>query len=69
MLNWNPRKIAVFRVSAELSQAELAQRMDVNTTTICRWETGVSLPSIAKTLALAHELGRDINDFLDATED
>ena len=40
------RKIYVIRMSNCLTQSEFAKKLGTHTETVCRWETGVSVPSL-----------------------
>jgi DNA-binding XRE family transcriptional regulator len=66
---WNPRKIFYFRAQAELSQKELARKLDVHKITISRWETGLNVPSIMDVISLASVLGKRVEDFIDEEDD
>lgn len=49
--------IAVARVAAGLTQADLSQRLGIGTATLQRWESGQTSPSAAKLKSLAEALG------------
>ncbi|MBQ9860510.1 MAG: phosphoglucosamine mutase [Clostridia bacterium] len=57
------QKIAVLRVEANLSQEQLAARLEVSRQSVSKWESGQSLPEIGKVLQLA-ELFRVTTDDL-----
>ena len=41
------------RVNAEMSQKQAAEALGVSTTTILKWEKGITMPPIDKAIALA----------------
>lgn len=41
-----PEKLKYAREKLFLTQGEVAERLGVNTVTVCRWETGKSEPNI-----------------------
>lgn len=52
------------RREAQLSQAELAERVEVSTEFVSRMERGVTLPSVPTLVVLARALGCTPNDLL-----
>ena len=50
------------RKSWGISQAELAERVNVNQTAISQWERGVVTPSLEKAKRLAYVFGCTIDD-------
>lgn len=56
------RRIRKARLRADLSQAQLADRVLVRQNTISRIETGVAAPSDALKIRLCVALGRDMDD-------
>lgn len=47
----------------EMSQADLAERLGVDSITVSRWERGVVRPSADNVLALCQVLGLTLSDF------
>ena len=58
-------KLAALRVEKGLSQAELAEALDVSRQAISRWEVGTSVPSMENLLRLGKLYGVSINAFVD----
>lgn len=57
-------KIKRYRLSAGLSQAELAQKARISPNTVARLERGEHQPTLATIEALAHALSVTISDLL-----
>jgi transcriptional regulator with XRE-family HTH domain len=57
--------IARFRKERELTQAELAEKIDVTVETISRMERGVSIPSIKTLEAVSKALSVRLKDLFD----
>lgn len=51
-----------------LTQAELAQRLNVSNKAVSKWETGVSLPDVGILMPLAEELGVTVTELLQGRE-
>ncbi|MBQ8408287.1 MAG: helix-turn-helix transcriptional regulator [Clostridia bacterium] len=58
------RFIAERRKIKNLTQAQLAEKMNVTDRAVSKWETGRSLPDSSIMLDLCHELGITVNDLL-----
>ncbi len=56
--------IAKLRKEKKLTQEELAEKLNVNSRTISRWETGNSIPDISMFTNLSKILGVSINDLM-----
>ena len=48
-----PEKLKYAREKLFLTQGEVAERLGVNTVTVCRWETGKSKPNIKAKKAIS----------------
>jgi transcriptional regulator with XRE-family HTH domain len=59
--------IATHRKQRQLTQAELAELVGIDTVSLSRIETGTVLPSLARLSALADALGVDVVEFLGAS--
>lgn len=57
-------KIEAARKRMGLSQTELAQRVGVGQTAVCRWESGKSQPSLANLLRLSNILDISMSTLL-----
>lgn len=57
-------RIAARRRSAQLTQAALAERIDVTTETISRIERGRTVPSLSSLDRIARALGCELHEFL-----
>ena len=51
-----------------LTQAQLAELVEVDQTAISQWERGITQPRMKKCLQLASVLGCTVNDLLDIRE-
>jgi len=60
-------KIQVLRKAKGLTQAQLAESVDVTRQSVQKWENGVSSPDISKLLEIAAILGVSTDVLLDAT--
>ena len=58
------KKIKLARVEADLTQTQLAQKMNTKQKSISRYETGASLPSIKTLVMIAKALKKPIGYFL-----
>jgi transcriptional regulator with XRE-family HTH domain len=58
-------RIAQFRRERGLTQAQLAERIDVATETISRLERGSSIPSVKTLYAISSALDVDLKDFFE----
>ena len=56
------QRIAEQRRIAGLSQARLAEKMNVSTETISRLETGATMPSVVRLVSLARALGVELHE-------
>jgi putative transcriptional regulator len=61
-------RLKVFRAMHDLTQAELARRVDVSRKTISRIETGGVVPSTELALKLARELDAEVEDLFQLPE-
>ena len=59
------KKIKLARVELDLTQTQLAQRINAKQKSISRYETGTSLPSIATLVKIAKVLKKPAGYFLD----
>lgn len=62
-------KITEYRLSQKLTQAQLAERVDLSVETVSRLERGVSLPSIKTMDKIAHALNTPLKSFFDYEEE
>ncbi len=58
------RRVAALRQAAGLTQAKLAERVDVTVETISRLERGAATPSLASLAAIAEALGVELPELL-----
>ena len=56
--------IAKIRKEKKLTQEELAEKLNVNSRTVSRWETGSSIPDISMFTELSKVLEVSINDLM-----
>lgn len=66
MLKWSGMKLTELLKSTGLSQAALAERLEVGQTTVSNWIRGTSVPSRTKIRALSRTLGRPEQEISDA---
>ena len=59
------KKIKLSRIELDLNQTELAEKIGATQKSISRYETGVSLPSLATLLKIAKTLKKPASYFLD----
>lgn len=59
------KKIKLARVELDLTQAQLAQKINTKQKNISRYETGASLPSIETLVKVAKVLKKKIGYFFD----
>ena len=59
------KKIKLARVEVDLTQTQLARKINAKQKSISRYETGVSLPSIETLVKLAKVLKKPAGYFLD----
>ena len=59
------RRIKAFRKSVGMTQAELADKADVNINTLAKWERNEQCPSVDNARTIAKILGKKIDDFFD----
>lgn len=60
---------AKMRVAANLLQEEAAASLQVDRSTVSKWETGDSRPRADKLLAIANLYGCNVSDLLADTDD
>lgn len=60
-------KIKQLRISAGLTQEQLAVKLGISAQSVSKWETAVSMPDIALLPTIAVELGVTIDDLFDLT--
>lgn len=56
------------RIALGLDQKDLAELLGCDTSAVCKWETGVSLPQASKLPALAAALNCTIDDLFEKGE-
>ena len=56
--------IAVCRKNANLTQLQLAQKLDITDKAVSKWERGITMPDSSIMLALCDILGITVNDLL-----
>ena len=59
------KKIKLARVELDLTQTQLAQKINTKQKNISRYETGASLPSIETLINIANALKKKIGYFFD----
>ena len=52
------------RIDSGMSQLQLAEKLDVDRSTVTKWETGVAMPRVDKLIELARVLCCTIDDLL-----
>lgn len=57
----------MLREKARKTQTEIAERLDVDKSTVSKWETGGSLPRAATLIKLAEVLNCTVDELLDAS--
>lgn len=57
-------KIKEFRVNNNLLQKELAKKLNINRSTVAKWETGKAVPRTEKLKSLAKILNCSVIDLL-----
>lgn len=62
-------KIRFYRKRAGLLQSEVAQAVDVDRTTVVKWEQGFSTPRVDKLLKLAALFGCTVDELLAEAEE
>lgn len=60
-------KIRVFREQAGLLQRQLADKLGVDVSTVCKWESGENRPPTDRLLQLAEVFHCPIDDLFDRT--
>lgn len=63
------KKIKLARIELDLNQTELAEKINAKQKSISRYETGVSMPSIATLIKIAKFLKKPASYFLDEYEE
>ena len=66
MESTQPNRLRELREHAGLSQAELARRIEVDTSLLSRWEKGIRAPSLNQQLTIARTLGITLDYLLNA---
>ena len=56
--------IAACRKNANLTQLQLAEKLDITDRAVSKWETGKAMPDLSVMLALCDVLGITVNDLL-----
>ena len=59
-----PRALKAARAKAEMSQAELADKLDVSTSTVADWESGHMNPRIDRLPAIAKALKVEVAELM-----
>ena len=59
------KKIKIARIELDLNQTDLAKKIGAKQKSISRYETGLSMPSIATLMKIAKVLKKDASYFLD----
>ena len=59
-----PETILELRTQKELSQGELAERLDVSRQSVSKWETGQSVPDLDKIIKLADLFGVTVDELV-----
>ena len=59
-----PEKILKLRTEQELSQGELAERLEVSRQSVSKWETGQSVPDLDKIIRLADLFGVTVDELV-----
>ena len=67
--SFSGKRIKLFRKSIGLTQAELADKANVNINTLAKWERNAQCPSVDNAKVLAEILGRKIDDFFEKNEE
>lgn len=60
-------KIRAFREQAGLMQIQLADKLGVDVSTVCKWESGENRPSTDRLLQLAEFFHCPVDDLFDRT--
>ena len=56
--------IAALRKGKKLTQEDLANKLNINSRSISRWETGKCMPDLSLLIPLSRELGITVNDLM-----
>ena len=59
------KKIKLARVESDLTQTELAEKIDAKQKSISRYESGITMPSIETLIKIAKVLNKPAGDFLE----
>lgn len=62
------KKLYEMRKSANLTQEQVADKLNVTRQTVSNWENGTAVPSIIKAGELATLYGKTLNDFSDTQD-
>lgn len=60
-------KIRAFREQAGLMQNQLADKLGVDVSTVCKWESGENRPTVNTLLRLAEFFNCPVDDLFDRT--
>lgn len=61
--------IKEYRIKAELRQEDIAQRLNVDRSTVTKWETGVSTPTVDKLIAMSKIFGCTVDELLGVSDE
>ena len=67
--NYSGRKLKFFRKNAGMTQADLADRANVNINTLAKWERNEQCPSVDNARTLARILNKSLDDFFEDDEE
>ncbi|MBQ4349836.1 MAG: methyltransferase domain-containing protein [Clostridia bacterium] len=59
------KRVGIARRRLGISQAELAERLNVTPQAVSKWECGSAIPDVELLLALSHLFGTTVNDLLE----
>ena len=62
-------KLRNMRISAKLTQEQLAEKMNISRQSVAKWENGESIPDVLKCTELAKILGFELEDIASAFKD
>ena len=61
--------IKEYRIKAELRQEDIAQRLNVDRSTVTKRETGVSTPTVDKLIAMSKIIGCTVDELLGVSDE